>query len=283
MSDHSTILIVDDERNVLKALRRLFIDTDYTILTAGSGNEGLEILREKEVHVVISDYRMPEMNGVEFLSRVREESPETIRMILSGFADATAVVDAINDGQVYKFLAKPWNDQDILSTVKRAIEHYGLQCENLQLLGQLQQTNAELRTFTESLERKVDDRTRDLQLQHRALEVVRYMVDLLPAGILGVDSDMTIVYMNDYLEKFISVFGGGLGSQADEVLEEYIVSAIREAQDQSRVVVQNVDGKDGVGMVCRPLPRGGGVVVLLGYIDAAKCAESLVTEPSGSI
>jgi two-component system NtrC family sensor kinase len=275
MTEDASILIVDDEPNVLKALRRLFIDTDYRILTAESGARGLEICREEDVHVVISDYRMPEMNGVEFLSRVREESPDTIRMILSGFADATAVVDAINDGQVYKFLAKPWNDQDILSTVKRAIEHYGLQLENNKLLQELRKTNSELRTLTEGLERKVTERTHDLQLQHRALEVVRSMVDLLPAGILGVDSNQTIVYMNDIFDSFASVTGGGLGCPADEVLDEFTLEAVQEALETNKVVTRNIEGHEGLGMICRPLPKGGGVVVLLGYVDPERSAAVL--------
>lgn len=275
MNEDATILIVDDERNVLKSLRRLFIDTTYRIMTAESGEEGLKLFRDNEIHVVISDYRMPGMNGVEFLSYVREESPDTIRMILSGYADATAVVEAINDGQVYKFLAKPWNDQDVLSTVKRAIEHYSLQLQNNQLLVELRQTNAELRAFTEGLERKVNERTHDLQIQHRALEVVRNMVDLLPVGILGVDSNHTVVYMNDIFDSLASVTGGGLGCPADEFLDAFTLAAVQEALDTHRVVTSQFEGHEGLGMVCRPLPRGGGVVVLLGYIDPKRCAATL--------
>ncbi len=275
MNDDATILIVDDERNVLKALRRLFIDTDYRVLTAESGVQGLEVCRENEVHVVISDYRMPGMNGVEFLRQVREESPETIRMILSGFADATAVVEAINDGQVYKFLGKPWNDQDVLSSVRRAIEHYALQVDHNQLLVELRQTNSELRVLTEGLERKVSERTRDLELQHRALEVVRNMVDLLPVGILGIDSNQTVVYMNDIFDNFVPVKRGGLGCPVDEILDDFMRAAVQEALDSHRVVLRNFEGCEGLGLICRPLPKGGGVVALLGHIDPERCAAML--------
>lgn len=107
MADVVKILCVDDERNVLKALRRLFMDEDnYDILVAESGAEGLALLEEEEdVRMVISDYRMPEMTGVEFLSQVYEKWPDTMRIVLSGYADTAAVVEAINLGQIYKFIS----------------------------------------------------------------------------------------------------------------------------------------------------------------------------------
>ena len=99
MSDKTRILCVDDERNVLRALERLFLDDDYEILTASSGEEGLELLNAApQVQVVISDFRMPGMNGVDFLKQVFETHPDTIRIVLSGYADTAAVVAAINEG-----------------------------------------------------------------------------------------------------------------------------------------------------------------------------------------
>ena len=114
------ILLVDDEPNVLKSLKRLFVETDYEIFTAESGEQGLEVCAKEKIALIISDYRMPRMNGVQFLTKVKEQFPRTIRIILSGYADVTAIVESINDGQVYKFLSKPWNDHDLLTTVQRS-------------------------------------------------------------------------------------------------------------------------------------------------------------------
>ena len=125
MAEEIKILCVDDERNVLKSLRRLFMDEDnYEIFVAESGAEGLEVLEEEgDIRMIISDYRMPEMTGVEFLRQANEKWPETVRIVLSGYADTSAVVEAINEGQIYKFIPKPWNDEELLSSISAALQH----------------------------------------------------------------------------------------------------------------------------------------------------------------
>ncbi|MBU4151546.1 MAG: response regulator, partial [Proteobacteria bacterium] len=133
------ILCVDDEKNVLRALQRLFMDEDYEILTASNGAEALELLTEqqKSVQLVISDYRMPGMDGVEFLKQVNERWPATIRIVLSGYADTASVGDAINEGQIYKFIPKPWNDEELKSTISKALEVYFLRLKNERLSDEL--------------------------------------------------------------------------------------------------------------------------------------------------
>ena len=119
------ILCVDDERNVLRALERIFLDDDYEIILAGSGDEGLKIMEEEgPFQVVVSDYRMPVMNGVEFLKAVYERWPETVRIVLSGYADAGAIVAAINEGHIYRFIPKPWNDDELRVTIQNCLERY---------------------------------------------------------------------------------------------------------------------------------------------------------------
>jgi len=123
MIEDVTILCVDDEANVLKSLRRLFLDENYEILTAESGQEGLALLEQHQpVQVVISDYRMPEMDGVAFFKEVHERWPDTVRIVLSGYADTAAVVAAINEGQVYKFIPKPWNDDELKVAIGKAVD-----------------------------------------------------------------------------------------------------------------------------------------------------------------
>lgn len=127
MDERVKILCVDDEKNVLRALRRVFLDDDYEILSALSGEEGLNLLRtDEEIQIVISDYRMPGLNGIDFLREVYRNWPNTIRMVLSGYADTAAVVEAINDGQIFKFIPKPWDEKELRTTIQMGLERYFL-------------------------------------------------------------------------------------------------------------------------------------------------------------
>lgn len=112
------VLFVDDEPSILRAIARLFDEEDFEVMTALSGPEGLQILeRDQEIALVISDYRMPGMNGVQFLAEVCRRWPATVRLVLSGYADTGAVVDAVNEGQIYKFIAKPWKDEGLRQVI----------------------------------------------------------------------------------------------------------------------------------------------------------------------
>jgi type II secretory ATPase GspE/PulE/Tfp pilus assembly ATPase PilB-like protein/CheY-like chemotaxis protein len=124
------LLIVDDEPGILKSLTRTFRAEAYEVITAGNGNEALAVLREAPVHVIISDYMMPGINGAELLKQVKTLYPDTIRIMLTGHADTGAVMGAINEGAVYKFILKPWNDDDLRITVSLALEQFDLVQKN---------------------------------------------------------------------------------------------------------------------------------------------------------
>ena len=128
-----TIMFVDDEQNILNSLVRLFRKEDYEIFTATSGAEALEIFEDNDISLVISDHRMPEMSGVEFLSKVVEASPDTIRIMLTGYADLQASIDAINKGEVYRFITKPWQDEELRLTVKQSLDYRELMMANRSL------------------------------------------------------------------------------------------------------------------------------------------------------
>ena len=127
-----SLLLVDDEPPILASLKRLFRREGYTILTAGSGMEGLQLLASGEIGVVISDARMPEMSGGEFLGKVREMYPDTVRMMLSGYTDLKAVTSAVNRGELFCFLTKPWDDAELLETVRDAFRHFELRRQGRQ-------------------------------------------------------------------------------------------------------------------------------------------------------
>lgn len=117
------ILIVDDEPANLRALERLFRD-DYEVITAGSGADALELLRQHDIALLITDQRMPSMTGIDLLKNTVPLRPRMVRIILTGYTDIDALVEAINCGQVYKYVTKPWNNDDLRLTVARALEHY---------------------------------------------------------------------------------------------------------------------------------------------------------------
>jgi CheY-like chemotaxis protein len=120
-----TLLLVDDEPNVIHALKRLFRREGYRMLTAGSARDALELLAMEPVQVIISDQRMPEMSGVEFLSRVKDLYPDTIRIVLSGYSDINTVTEAINRGAIWKYFTKPWDDETLREEVRRAFRTAG--------------------------------------------------------------------------------------------------------------------------------------------------------------
>ena len=122
-ADKITILYVDDEENNLFSFKATF-RIKYQVLVAISGEEALNILGTKKVHIIITDQRMPEMTGVEFLEKVLEKFPDPMRILLTGYADMNAVVDAVNKGKIFHYLAKPWNEEELDMTIQRAYAKY---------------------------------------------------------------------------------------------------------------------------------------------------------------
>lgn len=164
------ILIVDDEPSILSALRRLLRPHGLEVFLANSGREGLEILAREPIDVVLSDMRMPEMDGAQFLEKVFASWPETKRILLTGYADVSSTVAAVNRGKIWRYIAKPWNDEDLLLSVQQALAHRQLLRENARLLQLTQAQNEELKSLNASLERRVDERTRQVQ---QALKTLR--------------------------------------------------------------------------------------------------------------
>ncbi|HFQ80878.1 MAG TPA: response regulator [Desulfobacterales bacterium] len=179
------ILFVDDEENILKSLARLFIDEDYEVHTAISGREGLELINNGlRPAVIISDQRMPEMNGAEFLRRVRELLPDSIRLVLTGYADIKSAVEAINQGGVYRYILKPWDDEELRKTISEAVKLVALKDDNRRLNKELMTKNIQLEQINEHLEEKVRQRTAELESKVRELKgrdrVQRFLMTIHP-------------------------------------------------------------------------------------------------------
>src|SRR4030066_2373013 len=139
------ILLVDDEPGMLNALRRIFRQENYIITTASHGQEALDLLRKESFHLMISDYMMPGMTGAELLKLAKAAKPEMIRIMLTGHADTGAVMGAIKEGAVYKFILKPWNDDDLRVTVALALEQFDLIQKNKALQKDNEQKSKEVK------------------------------------------------------------------------------------------------------------------------------------------
>lgn len=220
MDEQVRILCVDDEANVLRALERIFLDDDFEIYTATSGDEGLKLLETApDIQVIISDYRMPGMTGVEFLRKVCSRWPDTVRIVLSGYADTAAIVEAINDGQIYKFIPKPWNDDELRITIIKAVETYFLHKRNQELAMRLAESNEELHLINENLERIVTERTAELILQNKALVHTRNILQMLPVGVVCVVPDGVVVQCNETAARII-------GKECEMTLGEKMVKVL---------------------------------------------------------
>lgn len=139
-----SILIVDDDPNVISAIRRALMEEPYSIYSANSGVEGLAILKEHKIKLIISDEMMPGMTGTEFLSAAKKLFPETIRIMLTGHASIQAAMKAVNSGEIYRFFTKPWDDVELKLSIRSAIEKYNLEEENRRLLKTIKRQASEL-------------------------------------------------------------------------------------------------------------------------------------------
>ena len=179
------ILFVDDEENVLRSLKRLFMSEDYTVLTALSGPDGLAVLKEVEVPVIVSDQRMPVMTGAEMLEQSRELSADSVRIILTGYADVEAAIGAINRGGAYRYVSKPWNDNELLLVIKDAFDKYRLVKENKYLTELTIQQNGELKKWSTELEFYVQQHTIELTNQNKELKKLNAKLKNNVSEVLG--------------------------------------------------------------------------------------------------
>lgn len=164
------ILLVDDEEGILKALKRILRDLKAEVIAVGSGAEALDILKEQDISLIISDQRMPAMTGVELLSRSRELSPNTIRILLTGYADIDTTVEAINSGAIRYYLNKPWDDDFLISRIRDSLDLHQTAAENRRLNKRAKELNKKLIEFNQNLQQKVDQQTAEIKKQHKDLK-----------------------------------------------------------------------------------------------------------------
>ncbi len=172
----ANLLFVDDEPNVLKALRRLFRGAEYQVYMAEGGADGLDILAQHPIDLIISDMRMPQMDGAEFLTRAAERWPNIVRILLTGYADIESTIAAVNKGKIYSYCSKPWEDNELKILVNNALEQKRLRDERRQLFDIINRQNQELKELNAGLEDKVEKRTEQLR---KSLQLIDQAHDAL--------------------------------------------------------------------------------------------------------
>lgn len=168
MARRHTILVVDDEPDVVKSVQDL-LRLDYRVLGATRASEGIRMLEKEEIHVVMSDQRMPEMTGVQFLNHIRGEHPEAIRLLFTGYADIRAVIDAINQGNVYRYITKPWDPDELQTVIREAVERFDLIVDRKRLTHEVEERNVELEAKNTELRKANELKTAFIQVASHEL------------------------------------------------------------------------------------------------------------------
>ncbi|MBK8398794.1 MAG: SpoIIE family protein phosphatase [Leptospiraceae bacterium] len=253
------ILYVDDEEENLISFRFLF-KKYFDIQIAKSAKEGLEILESDTIHIVISDQKMPKMSGVEFLKQVAKDFPDTSRILLTGFADIDSIMDAINLGEIYRFFTKPFQKEEMLSSLNNAMEVYRLRNQNQELLETLVENNYRLSIFNEELEKKVEERTDHLTKALNEISELKNQQDgdyFLTSLLIGPLARNSVNSDKFQIESFLKqkkefCFRGEKGSLGGDINIAHKVKLM----DKSYIVILNGDamGKSTQG--------AGGAIVL---------------------
>jgi phosphoserine phosphatase RsbU/P len=187
----NSILYVDDEKDNLTVFNSAF-RRDYEVHIAGSGQEGLEILKKYEIQVIITDQRMPEMTGIQFLEKIIPDYPDCIRMILTGFSDIEAIIQAINTGRVYRYITKPWSKEELKINIDKAIETYQLRRHNKQLIEDLKEAN-------QNLEQKVIERTQKIESQNKEITCSIQYASKIQNALLPPDDELGKAFQSYFI------------------------------------------------------------------------------------
>jgi response regulator RpfG family c-di-GMP phosphodiesterase len=267
-ADTATILCVDDEKNILAALRRLLRKEPYRLLTAGSAAEGLKILENAHPWVIISDQRMPETDGVTFLKKVRETHPDIIRITLTGYTDVETIKEAVNQGHIFKFLLKPWNDENLILDIRQAVNQYKLAAANRELNDRVMVQNEELRHMNDHLENLVKQRTEEIIVRNQALEFSQAILSDLPVPLIGVGADGMIAMTNHAMKTmFQEPFRFEVGRMIEDYFKSEILQSVGKVLSQESPHTTESGELGGVAftMQCVPLSehfKGQGVILM---------------------
>ncbi len=251
------IVCVDDEAGILRAIRRSLRHENVEVLTASSGPQALTLLDERPIALVLTDYRMPDMNGIELLEQVAQRSPETFRIVLTGYAEAHVLIDAVNRGQIYKILYKPFQEEDIKLTVRAALEHYAQACQNRALLQELESKNNELATCNSLLRDGLEGTKTQLALSFHALSLAQQLLNEIPAAVVGIEPTCEISFANRLATAWFgsSAVASLVGAALPDLVPEPILKCVQQVQRGTCDEQWSETSREGVrlSVVCRPM------------------------------
>lgn len=219
------LLLVDDEQNIVAALKRLLRPDNYQIHTANSGQQGLDLLALHPVDVIVSDQRMPGMLGADFLRKAKALYPDTIRIMLSGYTELQSVTDAVNEGAIYKFLTKPWEDELLRGHIAEAFRMKEIADDNERLNMEVRTANHELAAANRRMEQLLLEKQRQISRDEISLQVAREVLQHLPLPVIGLDDQGMIAFINGAAEQLFQHSGHLLGDEASRVLPELFAPA----------------------------------------------------------
>lgn len=204
MSAPVRVLLVDDEPPILRSLTRLLAFEPYELASAVTAADALRLLSEHDTAVILSDYDLGgigAVGGVDLLREARTRTPDTSRILFSGHIDIDLLRRAVNGGEVYRFVTKPWNDDELLQAVRQGVERWQLLKRNRALNEQAEEQNRQLKRFNAELEQMVSDRTVALELRNRALSLSQEVLDGLPVAVVGIAPDGQVALANDLARR----------------------------------------------------------------------------------
>ena len=225
-SRQRTLLLVDDEENIVAALRRLLRAEGWLLLSATTAEQALQLMARHEVDLILSDQRMPGMTGVELLRRARQLYPDTIRLVLSGYTELQSITDAINEGAIYKFLAKPWDDEQLKAHLREAFAMKEMIDQNRRLDREVQSANRELAELNRRLQSLLNVQREQNQREVGSREALQELLDAVPVPVFGIDDEGLLVFANAPARALDGPGHDLLGGPAAEQLPQTLLKAL---------------------------------------------------------
>lgn len=248
------LLLVDDEPSILAALRRLLRPDGYQISAETDPRTALARLEQEEYDLIISDQRMPEMTGVEFLRHAKELRPHSMRIVLSGYTDLNSVTSAINEGAIYKFLTKPWDAVQLRNHIAAAVRHKNLEDDNRRMSVQLRHVNSQLKEVNNQLAALVSRQQDSLFRDETVLQTLQELLRQLPVPLLACDEQRMVVFCNEAAQELL-----GSDGKPVQPLGLDLLSAWPDAPEATPPWKKGglVVGGRRVGVECRPVALHG--------------------------
>lgn len=221
------VIFIDDEIGILNSIKRVFRKSEFEVIVTENPEDVFQHIQDTPVALVVSDQRMPKMEGVQVLEKVKELSPNTVRMMLTGYADIQAATHAINKGGIFRFLTKPWDESDLRQAIQHGIDQYRLITENIRLQALTKNQNAELKDLNENLEKKVYERTEQITKLNRELKV-SFMGSIKMMDKLAQVHNPTIGSHAKRVTKLLIPLAKKMGMDSNELFEVQVAALLHD-------------------------------------------------------